>query len=145
MLDPGKLATLRTVIEHGSFSAAAGALALTQPAVSRQIALLERQLGTQLVLRTRQGVRATEAAELLLPHIDAILGRLQVAEDDVARLTGVQAGRVRIGMFFTAFAMLAPEIAAGVALRHPQLEVSYVLVDRTTAFRQLQTAELDLA
>src|ERR671925_106443 len=57
MLDVGKLATLRAVVAHGSFSAAGDALNLTQPAVSRQVSLLERQLGTQLVRRTRQGVR----------------------------------------------------------------------------------------
>jgi DNA-binding transcriptional LysR family regulator len=61
MLDVAKLATLRAVIEHGSFSGAGVALSLTQPAVSRQVSLLEQQLGTQLVRRTRQGVHPTEA------------------------------------------------------------------------------------
>jgi DNA-binding transcriptional LysR family regulator len=62
MYDVGKLITLRAVVVHGSFSAAGQAMQLTQPAVPRQIALLERQAGTQLVRRTRHGVRATEAA-----------------------------------------------------------------------------------
>jgi DNA-binding transcriptional LysR family regulator len=109
------------------------------------VSLLERQLGTQLVRRTRQGVVATEAAEVLLPHIDAVLGRLQLAEQEVGALIGLRSGRVRIGMFFTAFAVLAPEVAAHTAIRHPQLDVSYALVDRRTAFQQLQAAELDLA
>src|SRR4051812_50095244 len=61
MLDAVKLATLRAVVEHGSFTAAGQALALTQPAVSRQISLLERQLGLALVRRTQTGVRPTEA------------------------------------------------------------------------------------
>jgi len=43
MLDVGKLATLRAVIAHGSFSAAGHAIGLTQPAVSRQVSLLERR------------------------------------------------------------------------------------------------------
>src|ERR671929_47068 len=64
MLDVAKLATLRAVVEHGSFSAAGEALVLTQPAVSRQVSLLERRLGTQLVRRTRQGVFPTEAGRL---------------------------------------------------------------------------------
>ena len=46
MLDVGKLATLREVIARGSFSAAATALSLTQPAVSRQVSVLEARLGT---------------------------------------------------------------------------------------------------
>ena len=64
-LDVAKLVTLRAVVARGSFSAAAKEVSLTQPAVSRQMALLERQVGTQLVWRTRQGVHPTEAGKLL--------------------------------------------------------------------------------
>src|SRR3954467_13228362 len=79
MLDVGKLATLRAVVAHGSFSAAGHALNLTQPAVSRQVSLLEARLGTQLVRRTQQGVLPTEAGRLLVAHAEAILGRLAPA------------------------------------------------------------------
>src|SRR3954451_5553009 len=97
MLDLVKLATLRAVLEHGSFSAAARSLALTQPAVSRQVSLLERQLGTQLVRRTQQGVHATEAGRVLCDHAGAILDRLSLAEAQIAELSGLRAGRVRLG------------------------------------------------
>ena len=73
MLDPVKLATLRAVIEHRSFSAAARATSLTQPAVSRQISLLERQPGTQLVRRTATGAQPTEAGGALVEHAVAIM------------------------------------------------------------------------
>jgi regulatory helix-turn-helix LysR family protein len=142
MLDVVKLATLREVIARGSFSAAT-ALSLTQPAVSRQVSLLEQRLGTQLVRRTRQGVLATEAGRLLAEHADAVLGRLARAEEEVAELAGLRAGRVRLGMFFTAFAQLSPEVQALAERRHPGLTVSYELVDRRTAFRRLRGAELD--
>jgi DNA-binding transcriptional LysR family regulator len=145
MLDVVKLATLREVIARGSFSAAATALSLTQPAVSRQVSVLEARLGTQLVHRTRQGVLATEAGAVLVRHADAVLGRLELAEAEVAALAGLEAGHVRVGMFFTAFAVLAPELAAHAQTHHPLLDVSYALVDRETAFRQLLAAELDLA
>jgi DNA-binding transcriptional LysR family regulator len=69
-LDLAKLATLRAVVALGSFSAAGRELALTQPAVSRQIALLEHQVGTQLVSRTRQGVHPTQAGRLLADLVD---------------------------------------------------------------------------
>jgi DNA-binding transcriptional LysR family regulator len=102
MLDVAKLATLRAVVAHGSFSAAGHALSLTQPAVSRQVSLLERQLGTQLVRRTQQGVLPTEAGRLLVEHADAILGRLARAEAEVADVAGLRRGRLRLGSFFTA-------------------------------------------
>src|SRR5215218_5600022 len=110
MLDAGKLATLCEVVQRRSFSAAAVALNLTQPAVSRQISVLEAQVATQLVRRSRRGVVPTEAGALLVRHAEAILGRLRTAEDEVAALAGLQSGRVRIGLFFTAFAVFAAEL-----------------------------------
>src|SRR3712207_7983766 len=92
MLDVAKLATLRAVVRAGSFSAAGQALNLTQPAVSRQVSLLERRLGTQLVRRTQQGVHATEAGRVLVDHADAVLGRLALAEAEVADLAGLRRG-----------------------------------------------------
>src|SRR3954467_13898851 len=108
MLDVGKLATLRAVVEHGSFSGAAHAIGLTQPAVSRQVSLLERRAGTQLVRRTPQGVQPTEARRLLVEHTGAILDRLRLAEAQLAELAGLRAGHVRLGSFFTAPPFLSP-------------------------------------
>jgi DNA-binding transcriptional LysR family regulator len=151
MLDVTKLATLRAVVEHGSFSAAARSLALTQPAVSRQVSLLERQLGTQLVRRTQQGVHATEAGRVLCDHAGAILDRLSLAEAQIAELSGLRAGRVRLGSFFTALVFLSAELATLLEQRHPALfaarrqVIEDVLVDRRAAFRGLASAELDVA
>jgi DNA-binding transcriptional LysR family regulator len=151
MLDLGKLATLRAVLEHGSFSAAGHSIGLTQPAVSRQVSLLERQLGTQLVRRTQQGVHATEAGRVLVEHAEAILGRLAVAEAQVADLAGMRAGHLRLGSFFTALVYLSAELAALLEARHPDLfrnqrdVIQDELVDRATAFRRLGAAELDVA
>jgi|tagenome__1003787_1003787.scaffolds.fasta_scaffold20795874_1 DNA-binding transcriptional LysR family regulator len=151
MLDVGKLATLRAVVAHGSFSAAGEALNLTQPAVSRQVSVLERRLGTQLVRRTQQGVLPTEAGRLLVEHADAILGRLALAEAEVADVTGLRRGRLRLGSFFTALVYLSAELAVALEGRHPQLfagqagVVEDALVDRAAALRGLRAGELDLA
>src|SRR4051794_14337140 len=169
MLDVGKLATLSSVVEHGSFSAAAQALGLTQPAVSRQVSLLERRIGTQLVRRTQQGVYATEAGRLLVEHTHAVMDRLKLAEAQIADLVGLRAGHVRLGSFFTALVFLsaqltaelearlpAPvslpaELTAELEARHPALftgarqVIEDVLVDRAAAFRGLAAAELDVA
>jgi DNA-binding transcriptional LysR family regulator len=151
MLDLGKLATLRAVVAHGSFSAAGHAIGLTQPAVSRQVSVLERQVGTQLVRRTQQGVHATEAGRILVEHADAVLARLALAEAQIADLAGLRSGHVRLGSFFTALVYLSAELAALLEARHPELfsEQSGViqdeLVDRETAFRRLAAGELDVA
>jgi DNA-binding transcriptional LysR family regulator len=151
MLDPGKLATLRAVVGQGSFSAAAETLQLTQPAVSRQVSLLERQLGTQLVRRSRKGIHATEAGERLVEHAEAILGRIALAEEQVADLAGLRRGRVRLGSFFTALVYLSAEAAGILEARHPDLfrlqaqVIEDELVDRRTAFRRLASGDLDVA
>src|SRR3954463_2731415 len=151
MLDVGKLATLRAVVEHGSFSGAAHAIGLTQPAVSRQVSLLERRAGTQLVRRTPQGVQPTEAGRLLGEHTGAILDPLRLAEAQLAELAGLRAGHVRLGSFFTALVFLSAELATLLEARHPALfggedqVIEDVLVDRRTALRSLAAAELDVA
>src|SRR5919109_4954997 len=151
MIEVGKLATLRAVVAHGSFSAAGHALSLTQPAVSRQVSLLERQVGTQLVRRTQQGVLPTEAGRLLVGHADAILGRLALAEAEVADVAGLRRGRLRLGSFFTALIYLSSELASVLETRHPQLfaaqpdVIEDALVDRRAAIRGLVAGDLDLA
>lgn len=151
MLDVNKLATLRAVVAHGSFSAAANAIGLTQPAVSRQVTLLERRVGTQLVRRAQHGVHATEAGQLLLEHTDAILERLKLAEAQLADLAGLRAGHVRLGSFFTALVYLSAELAAQLETRYPALfsgerqVIKDVLVDRHAAWRGLTAGELDVA
>jgi DNA-binding transcriptional LysR family regulator len=145
MLDVRRLATLREVVRRGSFSAAGDALALTQPAVSRQVSLLERQLGTQLVTRTRQGVHATDAGRVLVEHTDALLARLELAERDVSALAGRRGGRVRVGLFFTAAAHLGPELTGRAERAYPDIRVEGELADRDRAFAGLLAGELELA
>jgi DNA-binding transcriptional LysR family regulator len=151
MIDNAKLATLRAVLAHGSFSAAGQTLGLTQPAVSRQISLLEKRLGTQLVRRTQQGVHATEAGRLLNEHAEIILGRVALAEAQLADLAGLRRGHVRMGSFFTALVYLSAEVAAVLEARHPDLfslqrhVIEDQLVDRSAAFRRLAANELDVA
>jgi DNA-binding transcriptional LysR family regulator len=151
MLDPVKLATLRAVVEHRSFSAAGEALALTQPAVSRQVSALEQRLGTPLVRRSRTGVHPTEAGRVLVAHAEAVLARLALAEAQIAELRGLRRGRVRLGSFFTALVHLSSELGALLEEREPGLfhagteVIEDELVDRATALRRLAAGELDLA
>ena len=78
---------------HGSFSAAADALGYTQPAISRQIATLEAEVGTMLVRRVPQGAVLTDAGRLLAERGAAVLACLQDTEDELRALAGCRAGR----------------------------------------------------
>src|SRR6201981_1077981 len=108
MLDVKRMRVLREVATRGSFSAAADALSYTQSAVSQQIAALEREAGTVLVERNARGVRLTDAGTALVAHADAILARLADAEAELEAISGLRAGRVRLGAFPSAGATLMP-------------------------------------
>ena len=80
-LDPRRVLTFRAVAHAGSFSRAAETLALTQPAVSQQVAALERQLGTRLLDRGPGSAFAvTEAGELLLRGPSLMAGYANLPE-----------------------------------------------------------------
>jgi DNA-binding transcriptional LysR family regulator len=145
MLDPVKLVTLKAVVARGSFSRAAQELHLTQPAVSRQIGLLERHLGAPLVRRTRQGVVPTEAGRVLLAHADVVLGQLERAELEVLDLVGLRQGTVRLGSFLSALVHLSAETGAILDRAHPGIRLVDELVDREAALARLRAGALDLA
>lgn len=86
------------VAEAGSFSRAAAVLHLAQPSLSRQVALLESELGQRLLVRTGRGVVATEAGEALLAHARAMLDIAQRARDELRDLHASPAGRVIVGL-----------------------------------------------
>src|SRR5258708_9578288 len=99
MLSIGRLRVLREVAAHGSFSAAAEALSYTQSAVSQQIAALEAETATALIERLPRGVRLTAAGEALVQHADGIFSRLEAAEAELAALSGLRGGRLRMASF----------------------------------------------
>src|SRR5829696_7183261 len=123
MLDVRRLKVLREVAARGSFSAAAETLSFTQSAVSQQVAALERESGTKLVERGARGVRLTEAGRALVEHADAILARLEDAEEELAAIAGLRGGRLRIASFQSAGATLVPRALAQFHKRFPDVEL----------------------
>jgi DNA-binding transcriptional LysR family regulator len=108
VLDPRRLLTFHAVARAGSFSAAARELALTQPAVSQQVAALERELGARLLHRGPGGLTLTEAGSVALEHAEALAKRLALADTQLAELGDEAASVVRVGAFPSALATLVP-------------------------------------
>ena len=145
MLDVRRMKVLREVATRGSFSAAAEALNFTQSAVSQHIAALEREAGAQLVDRGSRGVRLTEAGRVLVDHADAILARIDSAEDDLAAIAGLRGGRLRLTCFQSAGATLVPRAVAAFHERHPRVELGMVVAEPDEAAARLRSGEADLA
>jgi DNA-binding transcriptional LysR family regulator len=145
MLDVKRLRVLREVAAHGSFSAAAEALAYTQSAVSQQIAALEREAGTVLVDRSARGVTLTDAGEALVRHADAILARLADAEAELEAIAGLRGGRLRLVAFPSAGATLAPRAVAAFRERHPAVDITLIPGEPEDGLAALKAGETDIA
>jgi LysR family nitrogen assimilation transcriptional regulator len=86
------------VAELGSFTRASIALDIAQPALSRQVRLLEVELRQSLLVRNGRGATPTEAGKLLLAHARGILHQVERAREELGRVRGALAGRVAIGL-----------------------------------------------
>lgn len=145
MLDVRRMKVLREVAARGSFSAAAEALSFTQSAVSQQVAALEREVGATLLERGPRGVRLTDAGRTLVGHADAILCRIQDAEEDLAALAGLRGGRLRLASFKSAGATLVPRAVAAFHDRHAKVDLSMIEAEPEEAQEQLRNGSIDMA
>ena len=85
------------VVKNKSFSAAANALYITQPAVSQAIKQMETEFETQLFLRTKKGIVLTQEGEILSGYISSALSLIEAGEQRVKKLAELSAGTLRIG------------------------------------------------
>jgi molybdate transport repressor ModE-like protein len=142
------VAALDAVARTGSFGRAAAELGYSQPAVSQQIAALERIVGEKLVERPGGPRHATltEAGELLLRHAAAIVARVDAARADIDALRAGSAGRLRIGSYQSIGARLLPEVMRRFLADWPDVDIG--LLEPATDEELcglLERGEIDLA
>jgi DNA-binding transcriptional LysR family regulator len=141
-----QLRVLGAVAEAGSFSAAADRLNYTQPAVSRIVASLERELGAVLVERQARPVRLTDAGAALMRHADDVFARLSSAASEIEAITQVDAGTVSVATFASAGRTLVVDALCEFRKRHPGVQVS--IAERgmpSSLVRSLRVGDVDLA
>jgi molybdate transport repressor ModE-like protein len=144
-MDPKRLLIFRTVAREGSISAAARELGWTQPAVSQHLRALERSAGCALLLRGAGGVELTEPGRVLLARADALAVQLHMAEEELADLTALRRGRVRLAAYPSAAATLVPRAVAGLRARHPDIDVELTEAEPPEALALLSAGDVDLA
>jgi molybdate transport repressor ModE-like protein len=145
MLDVKRLKILREVSQRGSFSAAADALFLSQSAVSQQIATLEREVGMNLLDRTREGPKLTDGGRVLVGHAEAAIARLEEAERELAAIAGLEGGELRLASFPSASATLLTEAVSIFHRRHPKVRLSVADAEPEVSLPRLRGGEVDLA
>lgn len=136
---------MKAIADKGSFTAAASALEYSQPAISQMVRRLEKRTGTALVERVGRSVRLTEAGEVLARHAVSVLSALEAAEEEVAAIAGLRAGRVRLMAFPSSSATLVPRALASVRERYPDVTVTFTEGEPPQSLAALRAGDCDLA
>jgi LysR family transcriptional regulator, regulator of abg operon len=124
-----KFNQLRDVVaiaRRGSLRAAARELALSQPALTRSVHELERELGAALFERRARGMRLTPTGETFVQRATAILSEVRRAQDEAAQLQGGTAGKVVAGLSFAPHVAMLPKALPPFRKRYPHVELHLI-------------------
>lgn len=133
------------VAEEGSVSRGADRLCISQPAVSKQLGLLEAALQTKLFERRPKGVRLIESGELLLGYARRLYALEREAAQAMSELQGLERGMLTVGASLTVGAYLMPELLAEFSRRHPHIALTLEIANTEVIQRMLLVGRLDLA
>ena len=144
-MDLKQIAYFVRVAELGSFTRASITLAIAQPALSRQIRLLEVELRQNLLLRNGRGVTLTEAGRLMLEHGRGILHQVERAREDLGRARGAMAGRVTVGLPPSLARLLTVPLSRAFRQHLPDASLSITESLSMPMQEWLQNGRLDIA
>ncbi|MDD3797989.1 MAG: LysR substrate-binding domain-containing protein [Novosphingobium sp.] len=144
-MDVKRLENFLKVAELGSLSRAADRMRIAQPALSRQMRLLEDEIGAPLFARHRRGMQLTEAGEELQKRVAGPLRQLRHAFDDVRSMSAETGGRFALGMPPTVSTILAGRFTRRVAEKAPNVSLRIVEGYAGHLIDWLQRGEIDAA
>lgn len=125
-MDIKQLRYFISIARHGSFSRASAHLRIAQPALSSQIAALEAQLKTPLLVRHSRGIYLTESGKALLPRALDIIDRIEEAAHAVQAVGKAATFEVRFGLPTTMTGVVTMPLIDAFALRHPEIVLHIV-------------------
>lgn len=143
-MNPHHLALFRTVADHGSITRASEALHISQPAVSAQVAALERQVGAKLFDRQPRGVRLTAAGEVLVGYARRIDQLEQEAKRALEDHLNLRSGRLSVGASTSIGSYLLPEVMGRYARRHPGVQLDLTISNTESIQQRLEDGTFDL-
>ena len=144
-METQNLRAFALVARVGSFSQAAEKLHITQPAVSKRVALLEQQLGTDLFDRIGRHVGLTEAGRALLPHAELIEQQLLAAEQSVRDLSGDVRGALRLATSHHIGLHRLPPVLSEFSRRYEQVHIDIDFMDSEQAYELIMQGKIELA
>ncbi len=144
-MDTQNLNAFLQVAETGSFSLAAERLHITQPAVSKRVALLEEQLGAGLFDRIGRNISLTEAGAALLPHAKAVERELQAAARSVRDLAGEVTGELRLATSHHIGLHRLPPVLSSFSRDYPEVHIDIDFMDSEQAYDLIMQGKAELA
>lgn len=144
-MDLRQLKYFQRIVAAGSISKAASELHVAQPALSQQMANLERELGVRLLVRSKRGVQPTGNGRRLLEHARTILSQVDRAMEDVGSAGGDPSGEVTLGLTAGPAALLAAPLLTRCRSRHPGIVLRVVDAMASTLTEWVEIGRVDLA
>jgi DNA-binding transcriptional LysR family regulator len=144
-MDIDNIKAFLAVAEHRSFSRAADALFLTQPAVSKRIASLEDTLGSRLFDRIGREIKLTHAGATLLPHAHNILAGINAGSVAVQNLSDEVSGTLSIGISHHISLRRIPPILREFIVKYPEVQFDIHFMDSEEGYRAVEQGKLELA
>ncbi|MBT8138393.1 MAG: LysR family transcriptional regulator [Gammaproteobacteria bacterium] len=144
-LDTENLRAFIAVAEHASFSRAADALGLTQPAVSKRIAQLESQLGCKLFDRFKKRIALNEAGHVLMPYARSVLQDLEEAFRSIGDLGGEVSGKLGIAFSHHIGLHRLPPHLKTFTERYPKARMDIAFVDSEQGYARVEQGLSELA
>ena len=122
-MDISRLKYFIVTAEEQSISRAAERLHITQPPLTRHIHSLEKELGVALFNRTNRGMELTEVGNTVLSHAYAIKAQVELATEQVRKVSRGQAGRIDVGVYGSSMLDIIPKILSDYSSAHPEVKV----------------------
>jgi DNA-binding transcriptional LysR family regulator len=133
------------VVNHGGFTKAAESLRLSQPAISKSLNELERQLNLALIDRSGRSIKLTDAGQTLYARARELFGVEWIAEQELRELRGLKRGVLRIGASTTIATYMLPPFLGRFHLRHPRIRIRASSANTRTVLRMLLESRVDVA
>jgi DNA-binding transcriptional LysR family regulator len=142
-LDVRRMRHVLALADHGSFARAAAALGLSQPALSRSIQSVEKEVGGRLFVRTPNGIEATDSGHALVARLRQIVQLTEELDQDLASDRSQQSGHVHVGAGPYPAHSMVPEALARFVTSYPRVVVRVMMREFDELLRHLRAREIE--
>jgi DNA-binding transcriptional LysR family regulator len=143
-MDLRQLEMFQAIVDAGNFTRAGQRLHVSQSAISRQISMLEDELGVQILLRSNKEVALTEAGRTLLRHCHRIFRDLEEASSEVAQNGQTGRGTLRVGGGMSVCTYLLPHILKEYKTRYPNVQLTVTTGTTEPTIQKIRNNEIDV-